>query len=199
MPEVHFATKLYAPTDLVGDDPDALSKFRVANGLQAHDNIVPGKAYTLDIADPQSLPVIRRINSLPIEQRKCLVKIVSSVGDEIYRLAAFFQEHFDSILAQGHSLVGAASTAAHTRVTSFERALLDYREALLAYQKLQSADNAGPGIGTRRLQAEARVRSAYQRLEVEYSRELARFSPETLRSKNRGGALSNANRGILLA
>lgn len=199
VPEIRFATKHHTPKDLVGENAVTLSSFRDVNGLQPNEYIPPGKAYTLDIESSQAKAIVNRLNRLPLKLRQTLAQSAQTLGDEIYRLAAFFEKNLSTILSQTNNVVGAASTAAHTRLTGFQSRLLEYQEAIVAFRSLQSSDSASPGMGTRRIQAENKVRSTYRALQAEYRSELDRLAPEVLRNKNKGNALSNADRAITLA
>ncbi|WP_404362302.1 hypothetical protein [Marinobacter sp.] len=198
MPEVYFAQKPTAITDLIGHDSSAFEAFLKTNGLSARETIQPGRAYSLEQQDAFTLPALRHLNSLPVQDRMCIARSAESMGNEAHVLRAFYEENLTpEKMAMVNGLVGAGATAAFTRLSGFQKTLVKYQEAILNLVKLQKAK--GPGIGTRRLQAETMVRNAYRTLREAYQTELNRLSPESFRNKNRGNALSNADRAITLA
>jgi hypothetical protein len=127
-----------------------------------------------------------------------MARSAEAMGEDAHILKVFFETHLPPEKIQEiNGLVGAGATAAFARLNGFQQALVKYQEALLNLTRAHKS--GGPGVGARRIQAENMARSAYQTLQKAYQAELNRISPEALRGKNRGNALSNADRGILLA
>ncbi|MBU2873555.1 hypothetical protein [Marinobacter salexigens] len=198
MPDIFFAQKPTSASALVGDDPATLQAFLRSNGLTEREMIQPGRAYSLENDDVFTLSTLRRLNSLPMPERMCLARSAETMGEEAHILKVFFETHLSPEKIQEiNGLVGAGATAAFARLNGFQQALVKYQEALLNLTRAHKS--GGTGVGARRIQAENMARSAYQTLQKAYQTELNRISPEALRGKNRGNALSNADRGILLA
>lgn len=198
MPDIFFAQRLTSASALVGDDPATLEAFLRSNGLTERETIQPGRAYSLATDDIFTLSTLRRLNSLPMPERMCLARSAEAMGEEAHILKVFFETHLSPEKIQEiNGLVGAGATAAFARLNGFQQALVKYQEALLNLTRAHKS--GGSGLGARRIQAENVARSAYQTLQKAYQTELNRISPEALRGKNRGNALSNADRGILLA
>ncbi|MFE8072437.1 hypothetical protein QQM79_15370 [Marinobacteraceae bacterium S3BR75-40.1] len=196
MPQIQFATKLCSPRDLVGDDTDALMAFSRTNNVAMGRLLQPGEAYSLDFEDPQALGVVRKINALPAEERRSLARSTELMGDELHGLYGFFAANLTAEKMQTiNSLIGASTTAGDTRLNTFQKALLKYQNALLDLRKVHESN----GSGGQRFRAETAVRRAFQSLRATFATELSRFAPVSLRNKNRGDALSNAERGITLA
>ena len=198
MPEVFFASKPVHPARLVGSDPTNFDAFLRANGLNEREMIQPGRAYSLAPDDPFTLPTLRRLNSLPSSERLCIAGNAQAMGDNAHILKVFFETHLSAEkLNEINGVVGAGATAAFARLDGFQQALVKYQEAVLNFARLHKA--GGPGIGARRAEAERILRDTYQMLLKRYQLELNRISPEALRQKNRGNALSNPDRAITLA
>lgn len=198
MPDIFFAQKPTSASALVGDDPATLEAFLRSNGLSEKETIQPGRAYSLATDDIFTLSTLRKLNSLPTPERMCLARSAEAMGEEAHILKVFFETHLPPEKMQEiNGLVGAGATAAFTRLNGFQQALVKYQEALLNLTRVHNA--SGPGVGTRRIQAQTMARNAYRTLQEAYQTELNRISPEALRGKNRGNALSNADRGVLLA
>jgi len=98
-----------------------------------------------------------------------------------------------------NSAVGAASTAAVARLDAFEAKVVEYQTALRDLWQLSRNNRHGRGPAAAISQARAKVKQAFAALEKAYSAELSRYAPLAWRNKNRGDALSNAERGATLA
>jgi len=119
-------------------------------------------------------------------------------GEDIHGIAAFCETNLKKeTLENIGGLVGTTSAAARARLNGFQRALLEYQEALLALQKRTQMTVKGVPITS--FGAEKRVREAYQALEGKFAAEFSLYVDRLDRSKNKGTALSNSDRGILLA
>ena len=98
------------------------------------------------------------------------------------------------------SLVGATGTSAQMKfqqLSRFHQALVRYENALLAIQS--PAAPGMPGAGGRTASAIRDASQAYDALVTEHRAAMASLAPAVMRAKNRGGAISNAQRGITLA
>ncbi|MEJ2755603.1 MAG: hypothetical protein P8104_07175 [Gammaproteobacteria bacterium] len=113
-------------------------------------------------------------------------------------LASLFDQNFsDYSVDKINTAIGAASTAASTRLSAFEVALLAHQKALRELWRVSRTDYRGSADAYNT--ALERATNTYSVLETKFSAELRRYAPEAWRHKNRGDALSNANRGITLA
>ncbi|PAU79821.1 hypothetical protein CK501_11505 [Halovibrio salipaludis] len=199
MPEVRFARSTRRPSDIVGDDPQTIEQFCTANGLGRNAFLAEGRAYSLDVGDPGTRTIVRRINTLPPEQRRSAAHATASMGDGVHEAAAFFEVNFsregiDAINAS----VGAAAGAGEARLNGFQKAVANYQKQLMELQDSYRR-HSGPGRGAYLAKIRQQARVAYQELQTQYRTELNRFAPETIRARNKGNALSNASRGIRLA
>ena len=199
MPEIRFARSTRRPSDIVGDDPDTLKQFCVANGVGEHAFLAEGRAYSLDTGDAKTRSIVRSINSLPLAERKNAANATASMGDGVHTLSAFAEEHLSFFdLKVINSAVNGGSGAAYARLSGFQKAVADYQKKLMELQDSYRR-HSGPGRGAYLAKIRQQIGQAYQNLESQYRAELNRFAPEAFRAKNKGGALSSAGRGIRLA
>lgn len=98
-----------------------------------------------------------------------------------------------------NSVIGAATTAATTRLNSFEKAVVEYQKSLNNLRALAKSGRRGRGPAASLQKAKQRVWVAYQNLEKLYATELRLFAAESHRGKNRGSAFNSSERGIVLA
>ncbi|WP_097459075.1 hypothetical protein [Mangrovitalea sediminis] len=198
MPQIYFSRTLCSPHDLVGDDPDSLIAFSEANNIGMGGLLRPGQAFSLDYDNPQTVGIVSKINNLPEQERRTLAQSVNLMGNELHGLFAFFDQNLsDKQIATMNSLVGATTGAVGNRLNAFQKAVVAYQKALLELRTVQKA--TGAKAGQLRAKAEAQARSTFAYLRKAFQTELSRFAPVSLRYKNRGNALSNAERGITLA
>ena len=196
MPYVHFADTLIKPKDLFNDET-SLAKFLKANQLSENTYIAPGKAFSFDVDDINTAAVIRTLNSLPSRDRQVIAESAAISGDEFDTVARFTIENLNpEVLETINSLVGAGATAAHTRLSDFQTAILNHQNALHDHNKAARANSIS---GMRAYQTEVQVKATRQTLERRFPLELNRVSDPSLRHKNRGNALSNLNRALTLA
>ncbi|WP_111643178.1 hypothetical protein [Marinimicrobium alkaliphilum] len=149
----------------------------------------------------QSRLVTDTFNNLSPASRRNLASCVADYGDDTRLLAEFYDRHLaDVTLADvGQASVGTASVgnAVFTgRVQSFHGALGRYQSALV---ELNQYTRVGRVAASRRAELRRAVVSAYEDLNRHYAQEMRRIVPDTSRSRNRGNALSNAERGITLS
>lgn len=197
MPEIVFARYMTSPTQLLDDDPAAHALFCRTNSLGQHDILPATCAYSLDHEHAATRHVIRQLNAQNSAERCTLTKLVDATGEELHALAAFASRYWTrENLQKMDGFVGAGATAASTRLDAFEKAVVNYQNAMLDLRRLTKP---GAGYGAQRQQAEAAVRKAYQMLRQRFAIELKHFSSEAHRARNTGTAFSNADRGILLA
>ena len=97
------------------------------------------------------------------------------------------------------SLVGAGTTASHARLTGFQKALVEYQKALIALSEYGQSKKTGRPAAAKKSQLKAAVQKAYQHLQTTYQAELKKMVGPKAWGKNRGSALSSAQRGINVA
>ncbi|WP_097459081.1 hypothetical protein [Mangrovitalea sediminis] len=198
MPRIFFSRTLCSPRDLIGDDPDSLIAFSEANNIGMGGLLRPGQAFSLDYDNPQTVAIVSKINNLPEQERRTLAQSTNLMGNELHGLFAFFDQNLsDKQIATMNSLVGATTGAVGNRLNAFQKAVVAYQKTLLELRAVQKA--TGAKAGQLRAKAEAQARSTFAYLRKAFQTELSRFAPVSLRYKNRGNALSNAERGITLA
>ncbi|UDL06129.1 hypothetical protein [Marinobacter sp. CA1] len=198
MPEICFSSRQCEVSDVVGNDVNLIENFRRLNGLQANSLISPCQAYSTDYEDPLAAVLVGQLNSMGFQDRKVLAWCAANFGDDVHGVAAFCKENLNKdTLKQIAGLMGASSGAAKARLNGFQEALLEYQEALLALQ--QRKQITVKGVSVTSFVAENRVRDAYRALESEFASELSVYVAAGSRGKNKGTALSNADRGVLLA
>ncbi|BFM05527.1 hypothetical protein [Halioxenophilus aromaticivorans] len=180
--------------------PEAMLQFCQANHVSADTTLDRCKAYTNAAATAANSSIINHINSLPANQRFAVVDIVRYAQEESIALAKFMYRYFtEDNMNRLNSFVGAASTAAAARLSSFEIKIVEYQTALKELWQLTRNNRHGRGPAAAKQQAKEKVRLAYEALEKAYATELEKYAPLAWRNKNRGDALSNAERGMTLA
>ncbi|MFE8073484.1 hypothetical protein QQM79_20700 [Marinobacteraceae bacterium S3BR75-40.1] len=201
MPEVLFAGQ---PTNTrpFWENAESLNQQRFcdANGLGWHDHISKNRAYSLDVEAHVTRDIIARLNAQSQAERRALARLADEMGEDIHTLAAFAEKYWNrENLQKLAGAVNAGSTAAVARLDGFEKAVVEYQKALLELRHLNQTGDSRPAFGAKRREGELKVRQTYKALQDRFAAELSRFSPEAQRAKNTGTALSNADRGILLA
>ena len=204
MPTIYFSTYSCHATELIEGSEENIKRFTALNQISPSGMLSKGQAYTLDDKDPYAVSIVNILNHSTRQEREWLMSAVASQGEELHREAAFVdryltQDNLEAVLG----LVGASNSAvrnAASRLDGFQEALVRYENALLALQN--PVPNNMPGAGPKsHWQALARrdAIQAYEKLTTEYRMVMMRLSPEVMRAGNRGDALRNPQRGILLA
>lgn len=135
MAEIHFASQLRDVGSLIPNTSHSIDQFLHINGLQDNDKLAPFRAYTLDSDDLNAAATVRILNSLPLEDRVRLSQLCAKFGDETNAIAQFCVDNFNREALEGvNGLVGAGTTAAMARLSSFQKALVDFQEKLLRMQ-----------------------------------------------------------------
>ncbi len=204
MPTIYFSTYSCHATELIEGSEENIKRFTSLNKISPSGRLSKGQAYTLDDKDPYAVSIVNILNHTTLQEREWLMSAVASQGEELHRDAAFVDQYLtrDSLEAV-LALVGASNSAvrnAASRLDGFQEAIVRYENALLALQN--PVPNNMPGAGPKsHWQALARrdAIQAFEKLTTEYRMTMMRLSPEVMRAKNRGTALSNPQRGILLA
>ncbi len=201
MPTVYFNSHSCHISDLIEADEELLTEFSRVNSIGANGRVYEGQAFTLDIAEPYAPSIIRTLNQQAIHERGWLMQAVSAEGEALHREAEFWEKYLTEEELNGVlSLIGAsgpAFQAKYQNLSKFHKALVNYENALIAVQKPAAAGM--PGAGARDAIARRNAIQAYDVLISEHRTAMTQLSPVVMRTKNRGGAINNANRGITLA
>ncbi|WP_328184499.1 hypothetical protein [Marinobacter sp. OP 3.4] len=158
-------------------------------------------AYCLAIdPSPQDQAVSNMLNSLPEKSRQRLGCCVDQHGQDTVRLALFV-EWVQSQLnpdnaSSTNSAAGMGATILGARTNSFMNALSQYQDALV---KLNEFSRVGRGPAQTKTQLRQNVQSAYERLNRYFQQELQRLAPGSDFGKNKGTAITGADRGVTLA
>lgn len=158
-------------------------------------------AYCLAVEpSPQELAITNMLNCLPEKSRQRLGCCVDQYGQDTVRLALFVewvQNQLNPDTASGaNSAAGIGATILGARTDSFMNALGQYQDALV---KLNEFSRAGKGSAATRAQLKQNVHSAYERLNRYFQQELQRLTPASDFGRNKGTAITGAERGVTLA
>lgn len=204
MTDLYISSAPTRPTDLCDSQPENLEQFLACNPeVKDHNQFLsPYTAYnTSGIHSPIANNVLHQLNSLPSYQRENLSGCVATFGEETTALARFYDQHIANLdltkISQdtnGTAGIGAAVLAART--DSFQAALEQYQRALV---QLNDYHRVGRVAARQKMKLRNNVINAYENLNRYYQQELHRTVPAGNRTKNKGSALSNAERGITLA
>ncbi|WP_409525132.1 hypothetical protein [Nitrincola sp. MINF-07-Sa-05] len=201
MPTVYFNSHACHISDLIEADDELLTEFSRVNSIGANGRVYEGQAFTLDIAEPYAPSIVRTLNQQAIHERGWLMRAAAAEGEELHREAEFWEKYLTEEELNGVvSLIGAsgpAFKAKYQNLSNFHKALVNYENALIAVQKPAAAGM--PGAGARDAVARRNAIQAYDVLMSEHRSAMTQLSPVIMRTKNRGGAINNANRGITLA
>ena len=201
MTAIYFSSHACHVSDLVEGSDDSIQRFISLNKIGTSGRLSQGQAYTLDFTNPYAGSLVNSINHSSHQERSWLMSAVAFEGEEIHREAAFWEKYLsEETLAAAMSLVGVTGTVAQMKsqqLSRFHQALIRYENALLAIQS--PAAPGMPGAGGRTASAIRDASQAYDALVTEHRAAMASLSPVVLRAKNRGSAISNAQRGITLA
>jgi hypothetical protein len=91
-------------------------------------------------------------------------------------------------------LFGAGATASDTRLTGFQRAILDYQDALNALHKHRGV---GRGASAQLMELRRAAKHNYGVMQQKYQTELKKLARHA--GRNRGNAINSAERGLKLA
>ncbi|WP_439134485.1 hypothetical protein [Pseudomaricurvus sp.] len=204
MPDLFFPTTSTRPAHLCDSKPETLQQFLACNPQVKDQNqwLSPHVAYDMSgTATPSTGAILREMNQLPIHQRANLSACVADFGDETSVLAKFYDQHLAGLdltttAQNSNGLAGMGMTALGARTDSFHTAVLQYQQALV---QLNDYHRVGRVAAQRKLELRNKVIAAYERLNQYYQQELRRIVPADRFTKNKGSALSNAERGITLA
>ncbi|GAB1257644.1 hypothetical protein NBRC116494_21460 [Aurantivibrio plasticivorans] len=204
MPELVIPTSTARASELCGSQPENIEQFLACNSHVGDQQqwLPPHLAYDVSgLPSPLSDGVTRQINQLPAYQRSNLSSCVDTFGEETSLLARFYERHIEPIdmtaVSQNANGVGGVGTAVLSgRTDSFQMALEHYQRTLI---DLNNANGIGRVAAQTRIELRDKVKQAYDTLNRYYQQELRRLVPASSFTKNKGTALSNADRGITLA
>ena len=198
MPDIFFPSQTLSAQDLFGKDHPALANLARNNALKC-DALTANMPYCLaqNGAHPESKIITQTLSNMPEASRNSLMCTIDAFGDLTPTLAAFYDEHLSFFNLQNSAgLVGAGSTASEARLNGFQKALVKYQHALEALHKHKGVGR-GPSAANSALKSQ--VRMTYNNLQIQYQAELNKVASPGSLGKNRGNALSSADRGIALA
>jgi len=203
MPDIRFSQTPANASQLCQQDPETLEQFLRCNPQVANGNATMPEHFAYDISSESALGsriVTQQFNSLPMTARQNLNQCVADYGEDVHALAEFYDRHLANFAlpspANVNGLAGVGVAAAQGRTTGFQNALTQYQEALI---RLHRHNRVGRVASAQKVQLRREVTEAYDRMNRHYAQEMRRLVPAQHRNRNRGTALSNAERGITLA
>lgn len=148
-------------------------------------------------AHPCGLAITQSLSSLTPQARQNLLHTVDNFGHQTSVLADIYQRHFASLELQPlASLAGATASSMDNRLTALQKALLQYQETLV---RLRNHKATGREASARRAELRNQVKARFATLQKEFKLELKKMAPAAHIGKNRGSALTSAERGLTLA
>ena len=196
MPKLYFARPNDAVEALVGTNPEAVNAFCRRNATPPRGPLLPSTPYCLD-DDVCARTAVRQLLGRPAQERQRLICCAEQFGELTTALAEFYDQNLAFLDLQNTAgLVGAGATARGAYNSRFIKALRRYQGALIELNEFERR-GSGSGLERQRLQQVATQR--YQTLNQEFQFELKKFVPAADAGKNRGSALTSAERGITLA
>ena len=203
MPNVYFAADPFHTRELIGDNDEAFKAFCRNNSAGNLRVVHRNTAYYLNADGPGEQSAVQKLATLPTSDREKLAACSREFGDDLHAVSEFVDRNLRWVDGAPISLVGAGATAVDTRLSGFQQALYRYQKALLALRDFEGRGahrhTQGRGVGHHRSNLQSEVRAAYQDLDQRFRAEMDRAVPRANRYKNRGNALSNADRGVTLA
>lgn len=198
MPEIFFPSQTLTPEQIFGPGHPALANLPKQNALDCSAfNANMPYCLAQEYAHPESKLITQTLAAMPEKPKQNLMCTIDQMGDLTGTLAAFYDKHLAFFNLQNSAgLVGAGTTASETRLTGLQKALVEYQQALIAINK-EKGIGRGPSAAKSQLKAKARL--AYEKLQLRYQAELNKLATPGSLGKNRGDALSSAERGIKLA
>ncbi len=198
MPSVFFSANRKPISEVVGNDATLVESFKRANGIASGDFLYAGQAYTLDFESLESRMITSRFNKMCLKERVTLQNMVATNGENLYSEINFYNRYLTSAaLSDVNSLIGVTGDANKARLDDFQKSLLNYQNALLDLQ--QGKYNKTPMPYSGRHLAETMVRRAYKELIEQHKTTMQSIVSASALNRNKGNALSNAERGVLLA
>ncbi|MGI1677784.1 MAG: hypothetical protein K6L75_03560 [Cellvibrionaceae bacterium] len=204
MPDLYIPSTATRPTELCDSQPENLEQFLACNPEVNNQDqwLSPHVAYDVTgTPSPTSSIVLQQLNRLPIYQRENLSGCVATFGDGTTTVAKFYDQHianldFTKVSQDTNGLAGVGAAVLGGRTDSFQAAIEQYQRALI---QLNNYHRVGRVAAKQKLELRNKVINAYENLNRYYQQELRRIVPADSLTKNKGSALSNADRGITLA
>ena len=188
-------------TDLCAPSAD-LDKFAAIRQAQIGcQSVLRDFAYCLaPEPGPQDLAITSMLNNLSEPSRNNLGCCIDQHGNDTVRLALFIEWVQSQLNADNasntNSTAGIGATILGARSDSFMTALRQYQDALI---KLNEYSRVGRGPAATRAKLKQNVKSAYERLNKYFQQEIQRLAPAKDFGRNKGTAITGADRGITLA
>jgi hypothetical protein len=187
--------------------PEDLDAFLAFHGVAPASQLVVARPYCLTPLAPGARHVVSRLEAMPHTDRQALGYLINEFGDHTLALAELHERALSYLnLPQTSTLIGAGATAASVpihRATTFQHALLDYQQALIALNEFERGKGRPASPLAQRRDASAQLRQAviarFEVLNREFQTELKRSVPVSHAGKNRGNALNGLQRGLVLA
>lgn len=199
MPEIFFPSRNLTLEELFGQDGPAMPDL-ARNNAYSCNALTANMPYCLaeSKAHPESRIITQTLGNLsPASRQNLMCTIDTFGGDFTSTLAAFYDQNLAFFNLQNSAgLVGAGATASEARFTGLQKALVNYAKTLDA---LEAQKGVGRGPSATKAELSRRARQAYGVLESKYQVELKKLASPNSLGKNRGNALSSAERGITLA
>ena len=146
---------------------------------------------------PQGRPITQSLSTLSPRSRQTLLHTVDTFGDQTSALADIYDRHLAGLELKGAgSVTGATAGAIEGHLTELQKALRKYQESLIALNNHKANGRRGMAGKTELTNL---VRRRYNTLQTQFQLELKRRVPVEHIGKNRGSALTSAERGITLA
>lgn len=150
--------------------------------------------------NPKDFGIQSTLSGLNSVERNKLMCSMDIFDQQLLAIADLYDRAIATLDLQATgSLVGAGATASHARLTGFQKAILDYQNALTALSENSQAKQTGRPGAARKAQLKNAVERAYAHLQKTYQTELKKIVSQAEWGKNRGSALSSAQRGINVA
>ncbi|WP_111641393.1 hypothetical protein [Marinimicrobium alkaliphilum] len=195
MPDILFPQQNIDINTLYPNDEDAIKAFLARHS--GCSTLMANRPYCHQDPSPLDLAIVQRLQAIDAESRQHLVCAIDDFGEDIHTLAVFYERLIDGLNLNGtNTLVGAGATTRATRLDQFHRALISYRESLVA---LNNHRRVGRVAASQRRALEQAVRRDFQILQDQYQVELKKIGTRNHAGRNRGNALSSAERGVTLA
>ena len=181
-----------------------LDQLKDANGQpfkidSSCDVLEPNTPYCLN-SSQHTKSIHSTLSGLMPDENANLMCSMDIFDQQLLKIADLYDRAIAALdLQAAGSLVGAGTTASHARLTGFQKALVEYQKALIALSEYGQSKQAGRPAAAKKSQLKASVQKAYQHLQATYQAELKKMVGPKAWGKNRGSALSSAQRGINVA
>ena len=163
------------------------------------DVLEPNTPYCVN-SSQNTKSIHRTLSGLMPDENANLMCSMDIFDHQLLKIADLYDRAIAALDLQATgSLVGAGTTASHARLTGFQKALVEYQKALIALSEYGQSKQAGRPAAAKKSQLKAAVQKAYQHLQTTYQAELKKMVGPKAWGKNRGSALSSAQRGINVA